>query len=128
MSTEYPGEAYCFVFDFCHGRVTRALQLAKVILTPPVPQKFAAQLMYQLKRASKSGGRIQLAVITVAEGPIITARIIAIRHANLVVHDTILELARTIPAGLIHADPNQVGPKVLHLLDEPVPVFLFASA
>ncbi|KAJ7440064.1 hypothetical protein B0H11DRAFT_2293074 [Mycena galericulata] len=123
-----PGEPYCFLVDYCKGRADVSLDLVNKLLEPPVPAKFAAQLVHQLGRAVKSGGRTQLAVVRIPEGPIITARIIAIRHPDLTVHDTLAELARTIPVGLIDSDVDQVAPKVLPLLNRTTPVFSFASA
>ncbi|KAJ7112018.1 hypothetical protein C8R43DRAFT_1242828 [Mycena crocata] len=137
LMQEFPDKPMYHIFDFCDGRVNMTFQTSTILLAPPVPAKFAAQLRHQMARLEKNctaGGSVgrnqtELAVVRVAEGPIITARIIAIRYRDLTIPDTLWAVAQTVSPNVLRSRANgTVAASIMHLLDEPLPVFSFASA
>ncbi|KAJ7124019.1 hypothetical protein C8R43DRAFT_1241068 [Mycena crocata] len=126
---QLPGEPICLVFAYTSGRVDMTIQRSSTILKPPVPAKFAAQLAHQFGRVENTEGRTRLVVVTVAEAPVITPRIIALRYRDMTIPDALWTVAQTVsPAELRSAGNGAVAAKIVHLLNEPLPVFSFASA
>ncbi|KAF8192676.1 hypothetical protein K438DRAFT_854572 [Mycena galopus ATCC 62051] len=108
----HPGDQSYLMVDF-----TKAPEIAAVCsardMPPPDPNPSdgsAAQWADQVARAARSGGRMELIVVLVADGTGHTRRRLApIRSRTSVLYDGLRRIAANIPAG---ADPYNLGPDV----------------
>ncbi|KAF7342252.1 MYND-type domain-containing protein [Mycena venus] len=104
-----PGEQFYLLFDYTQGfDGPQVLPIG----SPPDPnpsEASAAQWADQVARAARSGGRLDLVVVLVADGERVSRRMVPVRSPTSALHDGLSQIAARIPPG---ADLAVLTPQV----------------
>ncbi|KAJ7692542.1 hypothetical protein B0H17DRAFT_1133021 [Mycena rosella] len=105
-----PGEQFYLLFDY-----TRGFERPQVrpVGSPPDPnpsEGSATQWADQIARAARSGGRLNLVVVLVADGEHISRRMVPVRSPTSALHDGLSQIAGRITSG---ADLAAFTPRIM---------------
>lgn len=98
---QHPGQQFYLLFDYTHGFERPQVRSVAAPPDPTPSEGSAAQWADHVARAARSGGRMDLLVVLVADGSHIRRRMAPVRTPTSALHNGLTQIAVKIPPALI---------------------------